>query len=73
MGNNLTEQLRDRYPGLFEPATAHAADYAGYPDVQNSILLERDARILGGDLRGSIGNLVTRTQFVTLEEERLAA
>lgn len=63
---NLTARLESWYPDLFDPATVHAEDYVGYPEVQNSILLERD-------LRSSIGNLVARAQFVALEEERLAA
>ena len=63
---SLTARLESWYPDLFDPATTHADAYTGYPDVQKSILLERD-------LRNSIGNLIVRAQFVTLEEERLAA
>ncbi|MBP7858074.1 MAG: hypothetical protein WAW63_05120 [Candidatus Saccharimonadales bacterium] len=60
-GESLTDKLSGWYPDLFEPASVHADCYVGYPDVQKSILLERD-------LHEKIGNLVARIQFVTLSE-----
>jgi hypothetical protein len=60
MGENLTSKLLGWYPDLFEPATMHAEDYVGYPDVQSSILFERD-------LRERIGNLPMLLTFVVVE------
>ncbi len=60
MGENLTSKLLGWYPDLFEPATMHAEDYVGYPDVQSSILFERD-------LCERIGNFPVQYMFVVIE------
>lgn len=61
IGERLTDKLSAWYPDLFEAASVHAGCYVGHPDVQESILLERN-------LHEKIGNLVVQVQFITLPE-----
>lgn len=35
------QQIEEWYPDLLDPDTAHAANYAGHPDVQNDILSQK--------------------------------